>query len=72
MRAVGIPCLFRYFSQDWQQGFAFISMDKNKNGAYIALEDSEYRIQFYCLGGDSSFPSIWIPDSPVLREIYDL
>jgi hypothetical protein len=67
---VGIPCLFKYFDRDWTEGFAFISA--NMIGAYIALENSKYKIQFYCYGGDSNFPSIWIPNSPVLREIYDL
>jgi hypothetical protein len=72
---IGIPCLFKYFTQDWKQGFAFISnegIDKNKNRAYIALEDNKYKIKFYCHHMDSNFPSIWIPNSPVLREIYDL
>lgn len=68
-----IPCLFKYFGthKDWTNGFAFLNyLDEGR--AYIAFTPNIMDIIYYCHGENEKLSCCWIPDAPVLREIYDL
>jgi hypothetical protein len=76
MKEVGIPCLFRYFDEfpQWTKGFAFVdNTGRYKEGsAFVSLVNSQYSIKWYCHGVDSNLDYVWIPDAPVIAELYDL
>jgi hypothetical protein len=73
---VGIPCLFKYFTEvpEWREGFAFIApaTSGGMQSAYIALNNYPHHIRWYCLDIKSEALHVWIPSSPVLKELYEI
>jgi hypothetical protein len=75
MNETPIPCLFKYFDEikEWSKGYAFLSSEC-KIDSYISLTPYPLDIKWYCYGIDNPGRSgcVWIPDSPVIKELYEI
>jgi hypothetical protein len=73
-----IPCIFKYFDEypEWTKAYAFLednNLSKPQGSAYISLTSDKNNIKWYCFPFDQNIDKCaWIPDSPVVRELYEV